>query len=281
MLFIQRRWSYDHRRPPAGITTIRFLVYAPREIKLPAIMSVSISLRVKGREGWKKRSSKTTRGREREEKKKLKKKSFTWLPPKDSALSSGRSGCCRPAVWRTVSRDTRRLAWGTWRTRRTSWRPAHRRSASARSVDWACSWWRARGRAARSGKRVSRRVPSCHPPLARAAPATDHARRDLWITSARLRNDRSSFTSARLTATPPCASAVLVLGTSGNITRTARLLWIIDYRSPHTGCSTSLFLSPSLSLFFAKLARSLLLSVEFILNIVLWDQFATVFATRN
>lgn len=35
-------------------------------------------------------------------------------------------------------------------------------------------------------------------------PATDHARHDLWITSARLRNDRSSFTSARLTATPPC-----------------------------------------------------------------------------
>lgn len=88
---------------------------------------------------------------------------FTWLLPKDSALSLGKSGCCRPAVWRRVFQGTRRSAWGTWHTRRTSWYPAPRRNASGRPVGWACSWWRARGLAARPGKRGSGRVPSCHP----------------------------------------------------------------------------------------------------------------------
>lgn len=90
---------------------------------------------------------------------------FTWLLPKDSALLLGKSGCCQPAVWRRVFRGTRRSVWGIWHTRRISWCPAPRRSASGRSVGWVYSWWRARERAARSGKRGSGRVPSCHPPL--------------------------------------------------------------------------------------------------------------------
>lgn len=105
--------------------------------------------------------------------------------------------------------------------------------------------------------------PPCYPP-------TDHARHDLWITSAPFRNDRSSFTSARLTATPPSYfRRPGVLGTSGNITRSARLHWIIDYRSRYThyALSLSILLSFLLPLFLSASACSLLLSVEFILDI--------------